>query len=95
MRQTLDRLGQECAIKGKSTLFAALRSYLPTGGDDAIPYEQIAERLNRGILTLRSDVARLRARFRVLLREEVRGTLTDPGEVGEELRYLCQVLVRA
>ncbi len=95
LRQTLDRVAQESALKGKSALFEALRSYLPTGGDDAIPYEQIARQLNRGIVTLRSDVGRLRSRFRAILREEVRGTLSDPAEVADELRYLCQVLAQA
>ncbi|MEO5718466.1 MAG: sigma-70 family RNA polymerase sigma factor, partial [Chthoniobacterales bacterium] len=61
---------------------------------DAIPYEQIARQLNRGIVTLRSDVGRLRSRFRAILREEVRGTLSDPTEVADELRYLCQVLAQ-
>ncbi len=95
LRQTLERLAQESACKGKSVLFEALRSYLPTGGDNAIPYDLLRQRLGRSILTLRSDVARLRARFRALLREEVRETLTDPREVGDELRYLCQVLAQA
>jgi hypothetical protein len=42
---------------------------------------------------LRSDVARLRRRYRVILREEVRGTVLEPTEVDEELRYLCRTLV--
>ncbi len=95
LRQTFDRLAQESALKGRSALFAALRPYLPSGGEEVVPYEQIARRLNRGLLTLRSDVSRLRARFRILLREEVRETLTDGGEVADELRYLCQVLTHA
>lgn len=94
LRQAMDRVAQESAIKGKSALFQALRSYLPSG-DEAIPYEQIAQQLNRGIVTLRSDVGRLRSRFRAILREEVRGTLSDPTEVADELRYLCQVLAQA
>lgn len=94
LRQAMDRVAQESAIKGKSALFHALRSSLPSG-DDAIPYEQIALQLNRGIVTLRSDVGRLRSRFRAVLREEVRGTLNDPSEVTDELRYLCQVLAQA
>lgn len=94
LRQAMDRVAQESAIKGKSALFQALRSYLPSG-EDAIPYEQIARQLNRGIVTLRSDVGRLRSRFRAILREEVRGTLCDPAEVADELRYLCQVLAQA
>lgn len=95
LRQTFDRLAQEFALRGKSTLFEALRAYLPTGGDEAIPYEEVARKLDRGVLTLRSDVARLRARFRVVLREEVRGTLTNAEEVEEELRHLCHVLAQA
>jgi hypothetical protein len=34
----------------------------------------------------------LRARYGEILREEVSGTVTDPAEVDEELRYLCQAL---
>ena len=95
LRQALERLGQESALQGKSALFKALLSYLPSGQEEVIPYEQLAGQLNRGILTLRSDVSRLRARFRLLLREEVRGTLTDPAEVADELRHLCHVLAQA
>jgi hypothetical protein len=38
---------------------------------------------------LRSDVARLRRRYRLILREEVRGTIADETDVDDELRYLC------
>jgi hypothetical protein len=44
---------------------------------------------------LRSDVARLRARYRTILREEVRGTVLAPEDVDDELRYLCQVIAQA
>jgi hypothetical protein len=44
---------------------------------------------------LRSDVARLRRRYRVILREEVRGTLLQATEVDEELRHLCHTLAAA
>jgi hypothetical protein len=40
---------------------------------------------------LRKDAERLRPLRRVL-REEVCGTVSDPAEVDEELRYLCQAL---
>ena len=43
--------------------------------------------------TLRQELTRLRARYRAILREEVRGTVWDPDEVDEELRYLCRALV--
>ena len=40
-------------------------------------------------------MARLRARYRAILREEVSGTVEEPSQVDEELRYLCQVVLAA
>jgi DNA-directed RNA polymerase specialized sigma24 family protein len=89
LRQALDRLGQECALAGKPELFGDLKPYLSVTEESAIPYEEMARRSHRPTTTLRSDVARLRARYRAILREEVRGTVLQPTEVDEELRYLC------
>jgi len=44
-------------------------------------------------VTLRSDAARLRARYRAILREEVQDTIHETADVDEELRYLCRALV--
>jgi hypothetical protein len=52
----------------------------------------MAQRTHRPVATLRSDVARLRKRYRAILREVVRDTVFDTEDVDEELRYLCQVL---
>ncbi|HXA09332.1 MAG TPA: hypothetical protein VNW28_05080 [Chthoniobacterales bacterium] len=95
LRQTLDRLRQECVIAGKTALFDSVQPYLSAARDKVIPYDEISRRLNRNIGTLRSDIARLRLRYRAILREEVRGTIAEPTEVDEELRYLCQVIARA
>jgi DNA-directed RNA polymerase specialized sigma24 family protein len=92
LRRALDRLAQECALARKSELLGCLISYLAAPEESAIPYEDIARRSHRPVTTLRSDVARLRARYRAILREEVRGTVIDPAEVDEELRYLCRAL---
>ncbi|MGB8342615.1 MAG: hypothetical protein WCE51_13585 [Chthoniobacterales bacterium] len=43
-------------------------------------------------VTLRKDVERLRNRYGQILRDEVRGTVTDPAEVDDELRYLCRTV---
>ena len=95
LRQTLDRLAQECAVAGKGPLFDYLKPYLSATEEVAIPYEEMGQRLHRPVTTLRSDVARLRARYRAILREEVRGTVAEGSEVDEELRHLCRVLVDA
>jgi RNA polymerase sigma-70 factor (ECF subfamily) len=95
LRQTLDRLRQECVIAGKTTLFDCFQSYLSAARDKVIPYDEISRRLSRNTGTLRNDLARLRLRYRVILREEVRGTVVEPAEVDEELRYLCRVIAQA
>ena len=91
-RQALDRLGQEYELGGKGALFEALRSRLTAGESAAIPYDEIANRLGRTTAHLRVDVTRLRARYRAILREEVSGTVVDPRDVDEELRYLRQAM---
>jgi RNA polymerase sigma factor (sigma-70 family) len=95
LRRALDRLAQECALAGKQQLFDYLSPYLATTEESATPYEEIAQRLHRSAVTLRSDLARLRARYRAILREEVRDTVVEPTEVDDELRYFCQVLAAA
>jgi len=92
-RQTLDRLAQEYELGGKGAMFEALKSRLIAGEAAAIPYEQLADRLGRTAAHLRVDVARLRARYRAILREEVSGTVVDPRDVDEELRYLRQAMM--
>jgi len=92
LRQALNRLGQEYMVAGKATLFESLKVHL-TGGETAVvPYEEMGKRLGRPAVTLRSDVARLRARYRAILREEVSGTVIEPGDVDEELRHLRQAM---
>ena len=92
LRQALDRLTQECALAGKADLLTNLMPYLSASEESVIPYEQMAQRAHRPVTTLRSDVARLRKRYRAILREVVRDTVFDAEDVDEELRYLCRVL---
>ena len=92
-RQALDRLAQEYELGGKGALFEALKSRLIAGEAAASPYEELANRLGRTATHLRVDVTRLRARYRAILREEVSGTVVDPRDVDEELRYLRQAMV--
>ena len=92
LRQALDRLLQEYTVAGKSVLFESLKIHLTGGAAVSVPYEEMAKRLGRGASTLRSDVARLRARYRAILREEVSGTVIDLADVDEELRHLRQAM---
>src|SRR5215831_14035219 len=92
-RQSLDRLAQEYELGGKAALFEALKSRLTAGEAAAVPYEQLASRLGRTAAHLRVEVTRLRARYRAILREEVSGTVIEPGEIDQELRYSRQAMM--
>src|SRR3989440_5564128 len=92
LRQALDRLAEECALAGKGELFKQFKSHLSVSSEAAVPYEEMSLRLGRPITTLRSDVARMRSRYRTILREEVGGTVAEASEIDAELRHLCEVL---
>ena len=92
LRQALNRLAEECALAGKKDIFESLKAHLSPTSDARIQYEQLAFHLGRPVTTLRSDVARLRERFRSILREEVQSTVLDAADVDEELRYLCVMM---
>jgi DNA-directed RNA polymerase specialized sigma24 family protein len=92
LRQALDRLAQEYEVAGKGALFEALNVHIKAGANAAVPYDEMAKRLGRAATTLRSDVARLRARYRAILREEVSGTVIDARDVDQELHHLRQVM---
>jgi RNA polymerase sigma factor (sigma-70 family) len=95
VRQVLDRLAQECALAGKGELFRYFLPYLAVPDESAIPFEEMARRSRRAVTTSRHELARLRARYRAILRQEVRGTVREVAEVDEELRYLCHALAAA
>ena len=92
LRQSFDRLAQERAFVGKAALFEALKSHLSPSSEEAVPYQELSARLQRPAPTLRKEVERLRARYGEILREEIGGTVSDPADVDEELRYLRQAL---
>jgi len=88
----LERLEANYGIDGKEKLFKELRIFL-TGGADPLPtYADLAVRLGTAESTLRSHVTRLRARYREVLRAEVRNTVNTEAEVDGELRELLRVL---
>ena len=92
LRQALDRLAREYEVAGKGALFEALKAHIKAGANAAVPYAEMAKRLGRAATTLRSDVARLRARYRAILREEVSGTVIDARDVDQELHHLREAM---
>lgn len=87
LERVLARLRDENAMEGKADLFARLKPFLMVG-KGAIPYAEVAEALKLTEGAVRVAVHRLRGRYRELLRDEVRQTISDPAQVEEEMRAL-------
>jgi RNA polymerase sigma-70 factor (ECF subfamily) len=91
LAQVAAHLRDDYHAAGKGPLFDALQIYL--SGDKGLPpYRETAEKLGLSLDALKKAVERLRQRYGELLRQESAHTVSDPGEVDEEIRYLRTVL---
>ena len=88
----LERLSADYRNEGKEKLFSELRMFLASCAEPLPTYAELALRLGMTESTLRSHVTRLRARYREVLRAEVRRTVNTEAEVSEELHELLRVL---
>ena len=88
------RLSQEYASQAKSAIFEALKSFLdPFGGKTSPSYEQASSALRVNVGAVKTLIHRLRKRYITLLREEVGSTVSDPADIEDELRALCDALI--
>ena len=88
---TLQALEGEFAAKRRAREFAVLRAYVP-GGVRPPPYETAAQELGMSLPAFKTEVHRLRSRFRALLREEIAATVSSPEQIDAEINYLGRVL---
>jgi RNA polymerase sigma-70 factor (ECF subfamily) len=91
LKKTTDALARKCAAEGKQELFEVARRLLHREGA-GVAYAEVAGRLGMSEGAMRVAVHRLRQRFGELLREEIAQTVSSPGEIEEELRFLMRVL---
>ena len=91
----LERLSADYKGEAKEKLFNELRIFLTSGAEPLPSYPELATRLGMTESTLRTNVTRLRARYRRVLRAEVRRTVDTEAEVDEELHELLHVLTAA
>jgi RNA polymerase sigma-70 factor (ECF subfamily) len=87
IEHVMTRLQEEYLASGRAKLFEYLRGCLAKD-ESALPYAEIAARLNLTEPAVKMAVHRLRARYRELLREEIGGTVSSPAEIEEEIRHL-------
>ncbi len=89
--QALARLRDECVDFGKGGLFDSLKGMLRADQDQP-SYAEVGARLGLSKAAVKKSVQRLRERCQELLREEVARTVSEPGEVDEEMRCLFAAL---
>jgi len=90
----LERLSADYKRERKEQLFKELRVFVASGADPPPTYTELADRMGIAESTLRSHVTRLRARYREVLRAEVRRTVDTETQVDEELHELLHVLTQ-
>lgn len=88
--QAWTRLREESAAHGKLPQFERLAEFV--AGEAEVTCVAAASELGLSESAMRSAVHRLRERYRALIREEIAFTVSTPGEVDEELRYLITVV---
>jgi DNA-directed RNA polymerase specialized sigma24 family protein len=82
----------EQQFKGAEKQFAVLRQFLP--GSIAVPsYDEAATQLSLNLAALKSELYRLRQRFKAAVREEVAATVSAPHEIDQEMDHLQKVLM--
>ena len=91
LEQVLGRMREDYARVGKARLFEVLQDFL-WGPDGSGSYAALARDLATTEGALRVAVHRLREQYRERLRAEVAHTVSNPGEVDAELRYLIGVI---
>lgn len=94
LEHALRLLREEYEERGRGKLFETLRPYLGMGGGPELSYEEASASLGQTVNNTKTQVFRLRQRWRELLFQQVSLTLDDPSadEIKAELSELMQCL---
>ncbi len=90
----IDRIKEGVLRQRGEDAWPVLRCFLP-GGDGEASYETLAETLKISVNGAKTEVSRLRQRFREGLRAEIGRTVSSPHEIDEELAHLRDALERS
>jgi RNA polymerase sigma-70 factor (ECF subfamily) len=92
--EAMKRLRREYAAEEKTSTLEILEPFLDPINNRELPsYEQVAIELHISLSAVKILIHRLRKQYTGLLREEVGRTVSDPGEIDDEIHALCGALV--
>jgi RNA polymerase sigma-70 factor (ECF subfamily) len=86
----LETLHARLKARGREPQFLKLRGVLT--GQDIAKYQQIAAELSMSEGAVKQAAMELRREFGLVLREEIRRTVSDEAQIDAELRYLLALL---
>jgi RNA polymerase sigma-70 factor (ECF subfamily) len=89
--RSLNRLRTQFLAPVHVRTFNVLQEFL-TGDEAPSAYAQASRELGLSEENVRVIVRRMRQRYRDYFRQEVLGTVSDPAEVEDEMRYLLRVI---
>lgn len=92
--RALGSLEHEHKLTGHDKHFETLKPWL-TGDTENLSQADAARALSMNEAAVKVAIHRLRRRFRELIKSEIRETLNDPEQVGNELQHLINALGRA
>ena len=93
LSRALSELQRECEVEGKAVVFEKLQPWL-TGDAAHGDQLELAASLGMNLNSLKSQIHRLKARFRALVKEQIAATLDDGGSIEEEMTVLFAALRR-
>ena len=86
----------EYLAQRKESVFDTLKAFIGIGESrPQTSYEEAAKTLDIGIGTVKTLIYRLRKQYVAVVREEVARTVSNPAEIEEEIRALCDALIAA
>jgi RNA polymerase sigma-70 factor (ECF subfamily) len=96
LAQAMTLLRLEYLAKGKESIFDTLKTFVGiVESRPQISYEEAAQALDVGVGTVKTLIHRLRKQYLAVVREEVARTVSNPAEIEEEIRALCDALIAA
>ena len=92
--EAMKRLRRQYAAEEKTSTLEILEPFLDPINNRELPsYDQVAIELHLSLSAVKTLIHRLRKQYTGLLREEVARTVSDPGEIDDEIHALCGALV--
>jgi RNA polymerase sigma factor (sigma-70 family) len=93
LTRTVERLREQCSANGETSRFEVLSAFVGVHLGKAPPsYEEVAKSLDISAGAAKTTVHRFRRQYAALLREEISRTVSDPAEIDDEIRALCDAL---